>query len=238
MHEHSVQVLQAHSGPQPVFISDFLNFIQDWSAWGPWWKESHRVTDVGRDSELSTVKRCVFTPRPNKCQFQPFSLKMPIFYKVVTCDIFPKFYYKNILTKKMNTAIHAPKWLKFKKIDNTNIGMDMKEPEISYTAPGTVSRYSHFGKMSSIIHKSSIYTHPETTNLFLTISQQHFINIFPQEVQTTVIHRNLAIFTETKEWIQSKCSLSEQWYIKIKYYLATKMNNLQLHTKYGHISQT
>lgn len=77
-----------------------LKLYPDWSAWGPWWKESHGVTDVGLASELSTGKRCVFTPRPNKCQFQSFSLKIPIFYKVVTCDIFPKSYYENIQTKK------------------------------------------------------------------------------------------------------------------------------------------
>lgn len=54
-----------------------------------------------------------------------------------------------------------------------------------------------------------------------------------------VIPRNLAIlFTETKQWTQSEYSPSLQWYtLKIKYYLATKMNNLQLYTKYGQISQ-
>lgn len=32
--------------------------------------------------------------------------------------------------------------------------MDVKQPEISYTAPGWENRYTHFGKVFGIIYKS------------------------------------------------------------------------------------
>lgn len=105
-----------HPGPQPQPASGFLNFIRDWSAWGPWRRENHRVTGIGPALGLSTVERCVFTPRPGNGQFQPFSLKIPVFYRVIIrvwvlfCQNFMRIFKHK---ETLNTAIHPPKWLKF-----------------------------------------------------------------------------------------------------------------------------
>lgn len=34
------------------------------------------------------------------------------------------------------------------------MGMEVRQPEISYIVPGSESRYNHFGKVFGIIYKS------------------------------------------------------------------------------------
>lgn len=74
--------------------------------------------------------------------------------------------------EKLNTAIHLPKWLKLKRLRKANVGTDVKELEISYATPGSVSWYNHFGKLCGIIYRSGMYVSPGpvTTDSVLTIS--------------------------------------------------------------------
>lgn len=72
----------------------------------------------------------------------------------------------------------------------TNTGTDVNQPKVSYTAPGHVSWYNHFGKAFGITYKSGMNTYPVTANSFLTKSQQHFMPILPKRCEQDIIHRN------------------------------------------------
>lgn len=75
--------------------------------------------------------------------------------------------------------------------------------------------------------KLTLCMQPVTTSLLLWANRIHAH--IPQKLYAGLFPT--AWFTDTKDCIQSECTPSGEWYIlRIKYYLASKTNDLQLYT--------
>ena len=130
------------------------------------------------------------------------------------------------------TPIRMTKW---RTLKTPNTGEDVEQQELSYTAGGNATWWSHFRRLWQFLTKPNLFL---PCNPAITL-----LDTFPKELKTMSIqkptrgHLLAVLFIIVKTWKQPRCPsvgdwTNNLWYIQtMEYYSTLKRHELLTHEK-------